>query len=80
MLATIIGMCGSILVVVSKSYVISMVAWGLLGLTTGIAVSSMSVTTATLLGHQHLATGLGICMSLNGVGNLVGGPVNGKQT
>jgi len=77
LLSTIFGVAGCLTIAFTSSPVTRVVAWSLNGISFGISVTSLSVTTAKLLGKQNLAKGMGIIMLILGIGNTIAGPLNG---
>ena len=79
LVSSVIGVTGCLMIGLSTSALVRLIAWSLNGISFGVAVASLTVTTAKLLGRKDLAKGMGILMIVSGVGTTVGGPLNGNN-
>ncbi|XP_033730390.1 monocarboxylate transporter 6-like [Pecten maximus] len=76
---TIVGTTVCAFLPTAETYIDHALLLVCLGLTLGVSITTVSMTTMKLVGLQSYTVGLGILMTLIGIGNSVGGPIAGTN-
>ncbi|OWF51554.1 Monocarboxylate transporter 12 [Mizuhopecten yessoensis] len=74
---TIIGSTATALLPHAKTYTQHVVLLVFLGMTLGVSVTTVSVTTVKIVGLQDYSAGLGVLMTMLGISGSISGPVAG---